>query len=207
MKIVSYCPRCGAPSDGVFPARCPANCGFAVDYFWSPTERWAQRKLEQHSWALRGGTAERYGKDVNASFIPEVMPILGDLLWRQIYPPMDHALFDHHIAVAKENGVKVLQVTFDSPLVGKREYMQRSGWGPGIMHMGTYLQMLGSPHWLFGTLAKYMLHGGLPDMDDWPEASRKWWGGPHTYGATAQDFTWERQVTQYLELYEWMTQR
>ena len=25
--------------------------------------------------------------------------------------------------------------------------------------------------------------------------------------AMAQDFTWERQVTQYLELYEWMTQR
>ena len=121
----------------------------------------------------------------------KLKPILGDLLWRQIYPPMDHALIDHHLAVSKESGVRVLQVTFDSPVVGKREYMQRSGWGPGIMHMGTYLQMLGSPHWLFGTLARYMLNGGLPELEDWPEASRKFWGGPHTYGATGQDFTWQ----------------
>lgn len=119
-------------------------------------------------------------------------PILGDLLWRQIYPPKDHGLIDHHIAVAKESGVRVLQVTLDSPVVGKREYMQRSGWGPGIMHWGTYREMLGSPHWLLGTLARYMLHGGLPELADWPEAHRKFWGGPHTYGGTAQDFTWEQ---------------
>jgi L-lactate dehydrogenase (cytochrome)/(S)-mandelate dehydrogenase len=121
----------------------------------------------------------------------KLKPILGDLLWRQIYPPRVHATIDHHIAVSKENGVKVLQVTLDSPLVGKREYMQRSGWGPGIMHWGTYFEMLGSPHWLFGTLARYMLKGGLPELSDWPPDHRKFWGGPHTYGATAQDFTWD----------------
>lgn len=121
----------------------------------------------------------------------ELLPICGELLWRQIYPPKDTQRLDHYIGVSKELGVRVLQVTLDSPVVGNREYMRRSGWGPGIMHAGTYLDMLGAPHWLFGTLARYMINGGLPELDDWPQTSRRFWGGPHTYGATGQDFTWE----------------
>lgn len=118
-------------------------------------------------------------------------PIGGDLLWRQIYPPKDRALLDHHLAIARENGVKVLQVTLDSPVVGKREYMQRSGWGPGIMHLGTYLDMLGAPRWLLGTLARYLLAGGLPEIADMPAGERRFWGGSHSYAVAAQDFTWD----------------
>jgi isopentenyl diphosphate isomerase/L-lactate dehydrogenase-like FMN-dependent dehydrogenase len=121
----------------------------------------------------------------------DLKPICGDLLWRQIYPPRDRALLDHHLAVSRESGVKVLQVTLDSPVVGKREYMQRSGWGPGIMHLGTYLDMLGAPYWLFGTLARYMLAGGLPEVADMPPGERKFWGGSHSYAVAAQDFTWD----------------
>lgn len=121
----------------------------------------------------------------------ELKPILGDLLWRQVYPPKDAARLDHYIGVSKEQGVKVLQVTLDSPVVGKREYMQRSGWGPGIMHAGTYWDMVSHPHWLLGTLVRYLLAGGLPEVADMPEGERRFWGGTHSYAVAAQDFTWE----------------
>jgi len=121
----------------------------------------------------------------------ELLPICGELLWRQIYPPKDTQRLDHYIGVSKELGVRVLQVTLDSPVVGNREYMRRSGWGPGIMHAGTYLDMLGAPHWLFGTLARYLLGGGLPEIADMPAGERRFWGGTHSYAVAAQDFTWE----------------
>lgn len=121
----------------------------------------------------------------------DLKPICGDLLWRQIYPPKDRRRLDHYIGVSRELGVKVLQVTLDSPVVGKREYMQRSGWGPGIMHSGTWLDMLSAPHWLFGTLLRYLLSGGLPEISDMPEGERRFWGGAHSYAVAAQDFTWE----------------
>lgn len=121
----------------------------------------------------------------------ELKPLCGDLLWRQIYPPADRRLIDHHLATARANGVHVLQVTLDSPVVGKREYMQRSGWGPGIMHLGTYLDMLGAPSWLFGTLLRYVRDGGLPEIGDMPEGERVFWGGSHSYAVAAQDFTWD----------------
>ena len=118
-------------------------------------------------------------------------PICGDLLWRQIYPPRDRRLLDHHVALSKELGIKVLQVTLDSPVVGNREYMRRSGWGPGIMHAGTYRDMLGAPRWLLGTLLRYLLRGGLPEIGDMPEGERRFWGGSHSYAVAAEDFTWE----------------
>lgn len=121
----------------------------------------------------------------------ELMPICGDLLWRQIYPPKEPARLDHYIGVSRDLGVKVLQVTLDSPVVGKREYMQKSGWGPGIMHAGTYWDMLSHPYWLVGTLARYMASGGLPEVADMPAGERRFWGGTHSYAVAAQDFTWE----------------
>lgn len=121
----------------------------------------------------------------------KLKPVCGDLLWRQIYPPKDRTLLDHHIAVARDAGVKVLQITLDSPIVGKREYMQRSGWGPGIMHAGTYWDMLTAPHWVVGTLLPYILKGGLPEVEDMPAGERRFWGGSHSYAVAAQDFTWE----------------
>ena len=121
----------------------------------------------------------------------ELLPICGDLLWRQIYPPREARLLDHYLGLSRELGVKVLQVTLDSPVVGNREYMRRSGWGPGIMHLGTYADMLGAPHWLFGTLLRYLLTGGLPEIGDMPAGERKFWGGSHTYAVASESFTWE----------------
>lgn len=121
----------------------------------------------------------------------DLLPICGDLLWRQMYPLADRSLIDHHIGLSSELGVKVLQVTLDSPVMGNREYMRRSGWGPGIMHAGTWADMLGAPHWLIGTLLRYLFSGGLPDIADMPKGQRRFWGGTHSYAVAAQDFTWQ----------------
>lgn len=81
MNIFSACPMCGEVAEGIFPVRCPAECGFAVDHLaGNPVSEWGRRKWEQHSGLLRGEPVQPYGKDLNSSFHPEVKPILVDLL-------------------------------------------------------------------------------------------------------------------------------
>jgi len=175
-------------STTIFGTRIAMPLGIAVTGLSGMIHHDGERKLARA--AAAAGIPYTIGSS-NFTAQSELRPICGDLLWRQIYPPRDRRLLDHHLAVARENGVKVLQVTFDSPVVGKREYMQRSGWGPGIMHAGTYLDMLGAPHWLFGTLLRYMREGGFPEVADMPPGERKFWGGSHSYAVAAQDFTWD----------------
>jgi isopentenyl diphosphate isomerase/L-lactate dehydrogenase-like FMN-dependent dehydrogenase len=91
----------------------------------------------------------------------DLKEICGDLLWRLIYPPKRRDLLEHHLGVTRDLGIRVLVVTMDSPVVGNREYLQRSGFNLAHMRMRTYAQMLASPHWLFGTLLRYLLSGGL----------------------------------------------
>ena len=74
---------------------------------------------------------------------------------------------------------------------GNREYIRRSGWGPHQAQLGTYLDMLGAPHWLFVTLLRYLLSGGFPEVVDMPEGERKFWGGSFAFVDTASDFTWD----------------
>lgn len=175
-------------STTIFGTRIAMPVGIAVTGLSGMINHDGERKLARA--AAAAGVPFTIGSS-NFTAQADLKPICGDLLWRQIYPPRDRRLLDHHLAVARENGVKVLQVTLDSPVVGKREYMQRSGWGPGIMHAGTYWDMLTAPHWLFGTLLPYMLSGGLPEVADMPAGERRFWGGSHSYAVSAQDFTWD----------------
>jgi isopentenyl diphosphate isomerase/L-lactate dehydrogenase-like FMN-dependent dehydrogenase len=117
--------------------------------------------------------------------------ICGDLLWRLIYPPKRRELLDHHLGVTREAGVKVLLVTLDSPVVGNREYLRRSGFQPNAMSIKAYLQMLMAPHWVFGTLLRYLMGGGLPEFADMPQGERRFLGGSFSWSNTADDFTWD----------------
>lgn len=175
-------------STTIFGTRLSMPIGIAVTGLAGMLNHDGERKLARA--AAAAGVPYTSGSS-NFTAQADLKPICGDLLWRQIYPPADPALLEHHLTVARESGVKVLQVTLDSPLVGKREYMQRSGWGPGIMHFGTYCDMLGAPYWLFGTLARYVLRGGMPEVADMPPAQRKFWGGSHSYAVASQNFTWD----------------
>ena len=120
----------------------------------------------------------------------ELLPVAGDLLWRQVYPLASDRLFAHQIGLSRELGIRVLQVTLDSPVIGNREYIRRSGWGPGIIHAGTVLDMLAAPRWLFGTLLRYLLDGGLPEIGDMPAGERQFWGGSHAFASTSPRFDW-----------------
>ncbi|MFA7584931.1 MAG: alpha-hydroxy acid oxidase [Novosphingobium sp.] len=175
-------------STTIFGCRLEMPLALAVTGLSSLLHHDGERKLARA--AAAAGVAFTIGSS-NFTAQADLRPVCGDLLWRQIYPPANRARLDHYIGVSRELGVKVLQVTLDSPVVGNREYMRRSGWGPGIMHAGTYLDMLRAPHWLFGTLGRYMLGGGLPEIADMPEGERQFWGGSHSYAVAAQDFTWE----------------
>ncbi len=121
----------------------------------------------------------------------DLKEICGDLLWRLVYPPADRRLLDHHVGMSRELGIKVLQVTMDSPVMGNREYIARSGFSPHQTNWRTLWQVLGAPHWLFGTLLPYMLKGGFPEIADMPEGERKFWGGTFSWANIAQDWTWE----------------
>ena len=121
----------------------------------------------------------------------DLKAICGDLLWRQICPPKRRDLLDHHLAMARAAGIRVLVVTMDSPVVGNREYMQRNGFVPGAFTLGAIAQMLAAPHWCFGTLLRYLLKGGLPEFSDMPEGERRFLGGTYSWAGTADDFTWD----------------
>ena len=175
-------------STTLFGTRLAMPIGIAVTGLSGMLSFDGERKLARA--AAAAGVPYTIGSS-NFTAQADLKPILGDLLWRQVYPPKDAARLDHYIGVSKEQGVKVLQVTLDSPVVGKREYMQRSGWGPGIMHVGTFWDMLSHPAWLLGTLGRYLMAGGLPEVADMPAGERKFWGGSHSYAVAAQDFTWE----------------
>lgn len=125
----------------------------------------------------------------NFASVCDLKAICGDLLWRQIYPPKQRELLNHHIAVARSAGVRVLVVTMDSPVMGNREYLPRSGFVPGAMSVGAWLQILGAPHWCFGTLLRYLLRGGLPEMVNMPAGQTRFIGG--SWANTADDFTWD----------------
>ncbi|OYU34753.1 alpha-hydroxy acid oxidase [Novosphingobium sp. PASSN1] len=129
----------------------------------------------------------------NANFasLAEVKAICGDLLWRQLYP-LQQPIMDHQIRIAKEAGVRVLVITMDSAMTGNREYMYRNGFAPRMMNAETWRQMLLSPRWLAGTVLRYKLNGGLPEIADLPEGQRAFFGKKASFAsAPVATFSWE----------------
>ena len=131
----------------------------------------------------------------NLASCAELKPILGDLLWRQIYVPKDRAILDHYIAQTREAGINVLVVTLDSPVMGNREYMLRSKITNGVS-MRSMAEMLRSPYWCVATLLRYAMAGGLPGIADLPKVSQPagtsgFFVGKYSAVPTADDFTWD----------------
>jgi len=99
---------------------------------------------------------------------------------------------DHVLQTTRDAGVRVLVLTMDSPLAGNREYMYRNGFQPGMTNARTYRDILLAPHWMFGTLLRYMVNGGLPEIADLPEGHRVFFGKRNTGAAfPADDFSWD----------------
>lgn len=193
IKQVLFRPRVGVDvstrdiSTTLFGVKCAMPLGIAATGLAALIDYDGERSLARASAAA--GVPYTIGTS-NFTAQAELKTICGDHLWRLIYPPKRRDLLEHHLRVTREAGVHVLVVTLDSPVVGNREYLQRSGFN---LQMGahTYAQMLAAPRWLFGTLLRYALTGGLPQFADMPPGERRFLGGTFSWSATADDFTWD----------------
>jgi isopentenyl diphosphate isomerase/L-lactate dehydrogenase-like FMN-dependent dehydrogenase len=126
----------------------------------------------------------------------DLMPICGELLWRQVYIPKRRAILDHYVDRAEACGVRVLVVTLDSPVMGNREYLRRGAMTSGRLSLDTVRSALGAPHWCVNTLLRYLVQGGLPDIADLPPGDDSipqsgFFFGKYSGIPTADDFDWD----------------
>jgi L-lactate dehydrogenase (cytochrome)/(S)-mandelate dehydrogenase len=96
--------------------------------------------------------------------IEAAMALAPKTTWLQIYGTRDPHITLDLVARAKALGVRVLVMTVDTPVMGKRERNIRNGFRrPMKMTPGVILQGLSRPGWTFRYLAK----GGIPMMENW----------------------------------------
>jgi (S)-mandelate dehydrogenase len=84
--------------------------------------------------------------------------------WFQIYGTRDPHITLDLVRRAKALGVRVLLMTVDTPVMGKRERNIRNGFRrPMKMTPSVILQGLSRPGWTYG----YLTNGGIPTMENW----------------------------------------
>lgn len=84
--------------------------------------------------------------------------------WFQIYGTRDPHITLDLVRRAKALGVRVLLMTIDTPVMGKRERNVRNGFRrPMKMTPSVILQGLSRPAWTY----RYLANGGIPMMENW----------------------------------------
>jgi (S)-mandelate dehydrogenase len=84
--------------------------------------------------------------------------------WFQIYGTRDPHITLDLVRRAKALGVRVLLMTVDTPVMGKRERNIRNGFRrPMKMTPSVILQGLSRPGWTY----RYLTKGGIPTMENW----------------------------------------
>ena len=84
--------------------------------------------------------------------------------WFQVYGTRDPAITDDMVRRARALGVRVLVLTVDTPVIGKRERNVRNGFTrPMKMTPEVILQGLSRPGWTMS----YLRNGGIPMMQNW----------------------------------------
>ena len=84
--------------------------------------------------------------------------------WFQIYGTRDPHITLDLVRRAKALGVRVLLITVDTPVMGKRERNIRNGFRrPMKMTPSVILQGLSRPGWTY----RYLTKGGIPTMENW----------------------------------------
>ncbi len=175
-------------STSLFGIRQSMPIGIAATGLASLIHHDGERKLARA--AVANGVPYTIGTS-NFTAQADLKEICGDLLWRLIYPNKRRELFDHHLAMSRDLGIRTIVITMDSAVTGNREYLRHSGFQPGGVNARTILQTLGAPHWMFGTLLRYLCTGGFPEFSDMPAGERRFWGGNFSWAGLAEDFTWD----------------
>lgn len=103
------------------------------------------------------------------SSIEEIAEI-GGRLWMQLYPWEDRDLTYAMIARAHAAGFEALVVTVDTAVSPNREYNARNGFAlPLRPTPRNMLDVARHPHWMFGTMLKTLMNGGIPGPKNFPE--------------------------------------
>ena len=98
----------------------------------------------------------------------------GGRLWYQLYMWPDSSLSYQMVERARAANFEALIVTADTVVSPNREYNQRNGYAaPFRFTAQSVADVMMHPRWLFGTLARYMLEGGMPQLANYPEDLRR----------------------------------
>ena len=96
--------------------------------------------------------------------IEAAMALAPKTTWFQIYGTRDPHITLDLVRRAKALGVRVLLMTIDTPVMGKRERNVRNGFRrPMKMTPSVILQGLSRPGWTW----RYLTKGGIPMMENW----------------------------------------
>ena len=107
----------------------------------------------------------------NAATTPleEVIADAGGTPWFQLYVWTDREASYKAVARAEAAGYEALMVTVDNIIDPNREYNIRNDFmQPFRFTARNVADGLTSPRWLFGTVARYVLNGGLPKLVNVP---------------------------------------
>lgn len=114
--------------------------------------------------------------------------------WYQGYLPGDEAALRPLLARLKAARVEVLVVTVDVPVAANRDADRRLGFSiPVVPSLSLALDGLRHPRWLWGTLARTLLAGGVPTLPNFggDPVGRSMLAGPAAGVRSGRDrFTW-----------------
>jgi len=98
---------------------------------------------------------------------------IGGNLWYQLYLWRDRALSYQMVDCARQAGFHALVITVDGVVSPNREYNLRNGYTvPFHFTASNTLDVLRHPRWLFGTMGRYLLGGGIPEFKNYPPEVR-----------------------------------
>jgi isopentenyl diphosphate isomerase/L-lactate dehydrogenase-like FMN-dependent dehydrogenase len=103
-----------------------------------------------------------------------VAEVAGGRLWFQLYMWAEVEESYKLIGRARDTGFEALVVTIDQALGRNREYNKRNGFtsAPFKPSVRSITDMLLHPEWLFGTMFRYFVNGGMPRHENYPEQYR-----------------------------------
>ncbi len=97
----------------------------------------------------------------------------GGTLWMQLYMWADRSLSLELVRRAAANGFEALLVTVDGVVAGNREYNRRNGYSvPFRYNAKNSIDVLTHPGWLVNVLMRYLMNGGMPKRENYPEKLR-----------------------------------
>lgn len=98
----------------------------------------------------------------------------GGRLWFQLYMFPDRKLSYEMIDRVRAAGYEALIVTADTPVSPNREYNRHNGFTlPMRISSRNAFDVMCHPRWLCSVFLKYMLHSGIPTLENYPASLKQ----------------------------------